>query len=86
MEEGLKKLYSGDFNYMNQEQVKGEPEVTIITLVKAGERKRYTLKVRNLYKDNEQVLEHEIIEEHMPQFISDRMKEAKEWKDKKKYG
>jgi RNA polymerase-interacting CarD/CdnL/TRCF family regulator len=58
--EGLDKLKSGDFNSMNQEP---QPDGSvIITLSKRREGKTYRFRVRNLYKENQEVLEHEIIE------------------------
>ena len=78
--ERLKKLYLGDFNTMNQEwQLDGS---VIITLTKHGEDKVYRFKVKNLYKENEEVLEHEVIETKPPKHILDRMKEAKKEKEK----
>lgn len=56
MKEGPKKLYAGDFNSMRQEeQADGS---VIVTLSKRGEDKIYRFRV----KENEEVLEHEIIE------------------------
>jgi len=49
--EGLKKLKSGDFNYMSQEW---QPDGSvIITLSKRGENKVYHFRVRNLYQPGE---------------------------------
>ena len=57
--EGLKKLRSGDFNDMTQES---QPDGSvIITLAKRGENKTYRFRVVNLYKENEEILEDEII-------------------------
>ena len=76
MKEGLAKLYSGDFNTMNQDwQSDGS---VIITLTKDGEDKSYRFKVKDLYGEHEEVLEHEVIETKPPKHILDRMKEAKE--------
>lgn len=59
MNEGLEKLKSGDFNGLSQE---AQPDGSaVITLSKRGEGKVYRFRVKNLYKENEQVLEHEII-------------------------
>lgn len=75
MYEGLRKLYSGDFNYMSQER---QPDSSvIITLSKRGEHKTYRFKVRDLYGEHEEVLEHEVIPTGPPQWILDRMEEAK---------
>jgi len=59
MNEGLAKLYTGDFNSMNQEQ-QADGSV-IITLSKHGEDKIYRFRVKDLYGEHEEVLEHEII-------------------------
>lgn len=78
MIEGLRKLYSGDFNNMNQEW---QPDGSvIITLSKEGEGKSYRFRAKNLYKENEEVLEHEVIESKPKDFILRRMKQAKEAK------
>jgi len=75
MKEGLKKLYSGDFNH-KQTHVLADGTV-IITLVKEGENKTYRFKVRDLYGEHEEVLEHEVIKHKVPKHIEARMKEAK---------
>ncbi|MHA1287160.1 MAG: hypothetical protein ACTSPB_07110 [Candidatus Thorarchaeota archaeon] len=57
---GLEKLKSGDFNDMSQEQ---QPDGSVtVTLSKRGEDKVYKFRVKNLYKENEEVLEHEVID------------------------
>lgn len=57
---GLEKLKTGNFNDMSQEQ---QPDGSVIvTLSKRGEDKVYKFRVRNLYKENEELLEHEIID------------------------
>ena len=74
--EGLRKLYSGDFNTMRQEW---QPDGSvIITLSKRGEDKSYRFRVKDLYGENEEVLEHKVIEHKIPPWIEKRMKEAKE--------
>lgn len=75
MKEGLKKLYSGDFNH-KRTHVLADGSV-IITLLKDGEDKTYRFKVRDLYGEHEEVLEHEVIKHEIPKHIQDRMKEAK---------
>jgi len=56
----LEKLKTGDFNHMSQEW---QPDGSvIITLSKRGESKIYKLKVKDLYKPTEEVLEEEVIE------------------------
>ncbi|MBA7629146.1 hypothetical protein ES703_36644 [subsurface metagenome] len=55
--EGLDKLRSGDFNTMEQEDA---PDGSVmITLIKRGENKTYRFRVRDLYGENEKVLEYE---------------------------
>lgn len=75
MKEGLRRFYNGDFNYMNQDW---QPDGSvIITLAKDGENKSYRFKVRDLCGEHEQVLEHEVIPTRPPQWVLDRMEEAK---------
>ncbi len=74
--EGLKKLYSGDFNDMSQEW---QPDGSvIITLSKRGEDKTYHCRVKDPYGEHEAVLEHKVIDIKPPKHILSRMKEAKE--------
>ena len=77
MIEGLRKLYLGDFNTMSHE-LQPDGSVTV-TLSKRGENKTYKFKVKDLYGEHEEVLEHEIIETKPPKHILDRMEEAKEY-------
>ena len=80
MEKGLRMLYTGDFNAMNQER---QPDGSIVvTLSKRGEGKIYRFHVQNLYKENEEILEHEVIDKKPPGYILDRMKKAKEHEHK----
>lgn len=75
MIKGLEKLYSGDFNSMTQEP---QPDGSVIIILsKSGEDKTYRFRVKNLYQENEEVLEHEVIKVKPPKHILDRMKEAK---------
>lgn len=72
---GLEKLYTGDFNVMNQQW---QPDGSvIITLSKRGENKTYRLRVRDLYGEHEELLEHKVILHKTPKWIKDRVKEAK---------
>ena len=57
---GLERLYSGNFNYMSQEQQSDNS--IIITLSKHDEGKIYRFQVKDLYGENEEVLWEEIIE------------------------
>lgn len=75
MMEGLKKLRSGDYNSVDQ-QVLADGSLLVI-LSKRRENKTYRFRVKNLDQENEEVLEHEVIEARPPQFIQDRMKNAK---------
>jgi len=82
MYEGLKKLYTSDFNTMNQAR---QPDGSIvITLSKRGEGKIYRFRVKDLYGENEEVLEHEEIDISPPQHILKRMKEARKGVKKSK--
>ena len=79
MQEGLRRLYRGDFNYMSQER---QPDGSvIITLAKEGEAQIYRFKVKNLYGENEEVLKHEVIETKSPKWALDRMEKAKKGKE-----
>jgi len=75
MNKGLEKLKSGDFNNMSQEWQPDES--VIITLSKQGVSKVYRFRVKDLYGEHEEVLEHEVIEAKIPKFLEDRMEEAK---------
>ena len=56
---GIEKLKSGDFNDMSQDR---QPDGSvIITLVRRGEGKTYRFRVKDLYGENEEVLEEEVI-------------------------
>ena len=79
MKECRQKLYSGDFNTMEQSW---QPDGSvIITLRKDNDPRTWKLKVKNLYQENEEVLEHEIIEAKPPKYVLDRMEEAKKGKE-----
>ena len=72
---GLLKLYSGDFNDMAQEK---QPDGSVvITLSKRGEKVAYRFRVRDLYGPDEEVLEHNVIPIGPPQWVNDRMEEAR---------
>ena len=75
MIEGLRKLYTGDFNGAKQEE-QSDGSV-IITLAKRGEDKTYRFRVKDLYGEHEEVLEHEVIDTKPPKHILSRMKEAR---------
>jgi hypothetical protein len=74
MQEGLRKLYTGQFNTMSQEHL-ADGTVTI-TLSSRGEDKVYRLRVKNLYQENEEVLEDEVIKVKAPAYIKKRVEEA----------
>jgi len=75
MEESLRELYTGDFNTMSQEW--HEDGSVTITLGKDNETEVHRMRVRDLYGPYEEVLEEEAIETSPPQFIRDRMEEAR---------
>jgi hypothetical protein len=80
-EEGLRKLYRGDFNSMHVETLPDGSQR--ITLVKDDEDKVYRFRVKNLYQEDEEVLEDEVIKVETPAYIKKRVKEAiKDVKDK----
>lgn len=73
--EGLRKLYTGDFNNMSQEW---QPDGSVvITLSKDGEGKTFRFHVKDLFGKNEEVLEYDEIDTKLPNHIQRRMKEAK---------
>jgi hypothetical protein len=49
----------------------------IITLAKDGENKLYRFRVKDLFGPNEEVLEHEVIEDKMPDYIKKRIEDAR---------
>jgi len=57
----LERLRNGDFNYLEVRQLPGE--ITMIRLVKRGERFVITGRVKNLYRTGEELLEEEVTEE-----------------------
>lgn len=76
MDECLARLYNGDFQSMEQNW---QPDGSvIITLSKDNEDKIYRFRVKDLYGEHEQVIEHEVIPTGPPPWVIDRMKEAKE--------
>ena len=76
MEEGLRKLYAGEYNNLNLEYL--EDGIIVVTLSKRGEKKLYQFKVRNLSAENEELLEHKEIEIKQPKYMKDRIRKAKE--------
>lgn len=75
MQEGLKRLYRGDFNNMH---VETQPDGSqLIKLLKDGDPNTYRFRVKNLYQENEELLEHEIVKVAQPKHIEKRLKEAK---------
>lgn len=75
MEEGLRKLYTGDFNQMMQEE---EPDGSIIiTLTDDNDTKSYRFRVRNLYEEDEEVMSHKVVEHVPPAFLVARLEEAR---------
>ncbi len=75
MEKGLEKLYNGDFNNMLQE-IQPDGSV-IVTLSKRGEKDSYRFRVMDLYGENEQLLEHEVINSGDKPWLKQRMDQAK---------
>ncbi|GAG94516.1 unnamed protein product, partial [marine sediment metagenome] len=58
MQKGLIKLYTGDFNIMNQElQLDGS---VLVTLSSEHYPESYRMRVEDLYGGNEKILEHEV--------------------------
>lgn len=79
MQEGIRRLYTGDFNQMKQEH---QPDGSIIiTLIQDDDSKIYRFKVKDLYGENEEVSKHEVIESKPRKYLLDRMKKAKKEKE-----
>jgi len=75
MHEGLRRLYSGDFNQMiTTVHADG---TRVIELSSVGEGNVYKFRVKDLYGEHEEVLEHEVIENKVPPHVLERMEEAK---------
>lgn len=71
---GQMRLYSGDYNYMNQEW---QPDGTVIITLSGGRLNRsHRLHIRNLWKDNEEVINEEEVNSDTPEHIQQRFKEA----------
>jgi hypothetical protein len=71
---GIHKLYRGDFNTMNVEALPDGSQR--ITLTSDGEDKAYRFRVKNLYQEDEELLEEEVIKIEQPEHIKKRVKEA----------
>jgi hypothetical protein len=71
---GISKLYTGDFNSMHVENLPDGSQR--ITLTKDGEDKTYRFRVKNLYQEDEELLEEEVIKIEQPEYIKKRAKEA----------
>jgi hypothetical protein len=74
MEEGLRKLYTGNFNTMEQEQL---PDGSVkITLSSTSYPQVYRFIVRDLYGENEEVIDHQVLRPETPRHIKERMEKA----------
>ena len=71
---GLLKLYRGDFNSMHVENLPDGSQR--ITLAKDSHPNIYRFRVKNLYQEDEELLEHEVINIKQPEYIKKRVKEA----------
>jgi len=71
---GQRRLYSGDYNYSNQEwQLDGSVIVTI-SGGKSGRTDR--MHIRNLWGEHEEVLDEKRVEDGPPPWLKDRLEEA----------
>lgn len=70
----LLKLYRGDFNTMHVETLPDGSQR--ITLTKDGEDKVYRFRVKNLYQEDEELLEDEVLTVSTPAHIKKRVEEA----------
>ena len=75
MDKILKRIYNGDFRMMRQEQQ--EDGSIIVILLCHNDPKIYRIHVKDLYGENEEVLESETIAVETPKHIRDRQQEAK---------
>ena len=75
MYKGLAKLYLGDFTTMNQDKL-SDGSVNIV-LSSEHYPEVYSFRVEDLYGENEQVLEHEVVEPDTKPWIKQRMDQAK---------
>jgi len=75
MLKGLVNLYTGNFNDMFHEL---QPDGSvIITLTSKKYPETYRFRVRDLYGENEEVLEHEVINPGVNSLVTERMAQAK---------
>lgn len=80
MRKGLANLYTGHFNTVRWEhQLDGS---VAITLTKRGDGKTYHFRVKDLYGEHEEVLEHEVTQKRGKPWIAERIKRAKEEKER----
>lgn len=71
---GQRRLYSGDYNYMNQEW---QPDGSVIVTITGGRSGQvHLLHVRDLWGQNEEVLHEEVIPPGPPPWIKARLAEA----------
>ena len=84
MEEGLRMLYTGNYNYCSKHR-EADGSVTVI-LSKSGEPFQYKFRVRDLEGKDEKVLSHEVINHRAQKddkpWIAERMATAKAEKEK----
>lgn len=72
---GQRRLYSGDYNYMNQER---QTDGSVIVTISGGKSEQtHRLHVKNLWKENEEVLSEEEVKAEPPGWLKKRLKEAK---------
>lgn len=78
---GQRRLYSGDYNYLNQEW---QPDGTVIVTVSGGRSGQvHRLHIRDLWGEHEEVLTEQIIPQNIPGHIAARFAELKEAPDGK---
>lgn len=72
--EGQRRLYSGDYNYMNQER---QADGSVIVTLSGGKSGRtHRLHVKNLWKRQEEVLSEQEVKAKPPGWLKKRLKEA----------
>jgi hypothetical protein len=74
--EGLKRWYSGDWNSACQ-TIQPDGSI-IIRLYAERDNRTFIFQVKDLYGENEEVLDHTELDNTPPGYILERMKKAKE--------
>lgn len=72
---GQRRLYSGDYNYLNEEW---QPDGSVVVTVSGGKSGQvHRLHVRDLWGEHEDVLQEELVPPGPPPWLQARLDEAK---------